>query len=60
MPFGSLRMTSDLVSTLRWAHEANIQRYQRLLETFLTDNERRFVERRIAEEQQALRQVAGT
>jgi hypothetical protein len=48
------------VSTLRWAHEANIQRYQRLLETFLTDNERRFVERRIAEEQQALRQVAAT
>ena len=52
-------MTSDLVSTLRWAHEANIQRYQRLLETFLTDNERRFVERRIAEEREALRQVAG-
>jgi hypothetical protein len=57
--FGSLRMISDLVSTLRWAHEANIQRYQRLLETSLTDNERRFVERRIAEEQEALRQVAG-
>lgn len=57
---GSLRMSTDLESTLRWAHEANLERYRRLLETCLTDNERQFVERRIAEEREALRQVAGT
>lgn len=53
-------MSTDLESTLRWAHEANLERYRRLLETCLTDNERQFVERRIAEEREALRQVAGT
>jgi hypothetical protein len=37
-----------------WKHEAAVQRYRRLLETYLTDTERRFVERRLLEEQQAL------
>jgi hypothetical protein len=52
-------MIADLESTLRWAHQANLARYRRLLATHLTDNERQFVERRIAEEREALRQVAG-
>ena len=34
--------------------EANVQRYRRLLATGLTDHERRFVERRLAEELQGL------
>jgi hypothetical protein len=59
MARGSLRMNTDLESTLRWAHEANLERYRRLLETCLTDNERQFVKRRIAEEREALRQVGG-
>jgi hypothetical protein len=52
-------MLADLESTLRWAHQANLERYRRLLETHLTDNERQFVERRMAEEREALRQVGG-
>ena len=35
---------------LRWSREANVQRYRKLLNTRLTDLERRFVERRLAEE----------
>ncbi|MBV8698174.1 MAG: hypothetical protein JO052_10000 [Bradyrhizobium sp.] len=34
----------------RWSREANVERYRRLLGTQLTDHERRFVERRLAEE----------
>jgi hypothetical protein len=51
-------MTSDLASTLRWAHQANIDRYEELLRTNLTDHERRFVLRRLSEEREALRQPA--
>lgn len=36
-----------------WDHGASVRRYRRLLETHLTDIERRFVERRLAEEQEA-------
>jgi hypothetical protein len=46
----SVRLTAGA----RWTHEANVQRYRKLLATRLTDNERRFVERRLAEELQAL------
>jgi hypothetical protein len=35
---------------LRWTREANMRRYRKLLNTQLTDLERRFVERRLAEE----------
>lgn len=52
-------MTSDLNKALRSAHRANIDRYRRLLQTQLTDNERRFVERRIAEEQQDLQRLSN-
>jgi len=34
----------------RWTHEANVRRYRRLLNTHLTDIERNFIERRLAEE----------
>ena len=36
------------------AHRSNIRRYRRLLETKLTDVERRFIERRLEEERLAL------
>ena len=52
-------MSIDLEQAQRSAHRANIKRYRRLLETYLTDHERQFVEQRIVEEQQALRQIAG-
>jgi hypothetical protein len=34
----------------RWSREANVRRYRKLLNTRLTDVERKFVERRLAEE----------
>ncbi|MGY3618306.1 hypothetical protein [Bradyrhizobium sp. USDA 10063] len=34
----------------RWTREANVRRYQKLLNTQLTDVERTFIERRLAEE----------
>ena len=52
-------MTSDLSKALRSAHRANIDRYRRLLQTHLTDDERQFVERRIAEEEAALQGIAS-
>jgi hypothetical protein len=36
----------------RFSREANVQRYRKLLATKLTEHERRFVERRLAEELQ--------
>lgn len=49
----------ELKLALLSAHRANIERYRRLLETYLTSDERRFVERRLAEEQAAMQRVAG-
>lgn len=37
----------------RWTREANVRRYRKLLETQLTDIERNFIERRLAEELRA-------
>ena len=45
-------------SAEQFAHRANIARYQKILATYLTAEERRFVERRLAEEQAALQQFA--
>jgi hypothetical protein len=45
-------MTEDTIAQIR-THRDNIQRYRRLLSTKLTDQERNFIERRIAEEQDA-------
>ena len=39
-----------------FAHQANIDRYQRILHTQLTAEERRFVERSLAEQQATLKQ----
>jgi hypothetical protein len=38
----------------------NIERYRKILKTYLTAEERGFVERRLAEEQAALQQLAGS
>lgn len=40
------------------AHRNNIARYQRLLDTRLTDNERQYLESRLSEEQSALQRIA--
>jgi len=37
----------------RWTREANVRRYRKLLDTQLTEVERRFIERRLAEELRA-------
>ena len=48
-------MSSDLQSALITTHRANVERYRRILGSYLTVEERAFVERRIAEEETALR-----
>ena len=47
------------IETQRFAARANIVRYQKLLATYLTEEERRFVERRLEEEKVALQHIAG-
>lgn len=49
---GGSAMRSQHISASRWTNEANVDRYRKLLNGHLTDLERRFVERRLAEEQQ--------
>ena len=41
-----------------FVHRENIARYRRILETYLTAEERSFIERRLREEQTELEQVA--
>jgi len=41
------------------AHSNNLARYRRLLKTELSDIERQFIERRLAEEQTALEALAA-
>jgi hypothetical protein len=50
-------LASQIESSLMFAHRTNIQRYQNLLGTDLSDDERLFVQRRLAEEKLALRQL---
>ena len=50
-------MAAQQKSETRWTHEANIERYGKLLHSKLSDLERRFVEKRLAEEKQAQRPV---
>ena len=53
-------MIDDKLALVR-AHRNNISRYHRLLETQLTDFERRYIERRLSEERSAIeRLVAST
>ncbi len=47
-------------SNSRWSHQANVERYRRLLRTPLTDIEQQFVRRRLAEERQACHEFPGT
>jgi len=44
-------MKLEQEQNFKWSNEANIERYGKLLKGRLTDIERRFVERRLAEEQ---------
>ena len=44
----------------QFAHKANMARYQKILATYLTAEERRFIERRMAEEQAALQQLGSS
>ena len=43
----------------KFAHQANIDKYRRLLDTFLTKQERRLIEARLAEETAALQQLVN-
>jgi hypothetical protein len=54
-----INMTSDLEKAMRWAHEANIQRYRKILSTPLTETERQFIQNRITEEQRAIEQFGS-
>ena len=47
---------SPPLDNAHWNHEAKVLRYRKLLKTYLTETERRFVERRLVEEQQACSQ----
>jgi hypothetical protein len=49
-------MASELNTNIKFGHRANIDRYKKVLATYLTDEERHFVERRLAEEQASLEQ----
>ena len=50
-------MTSNSETTLRFVHQANIERYRRILKTYLTNKERTFVESRLAEEKSGLEKL---
>jgi len=54
------RSVSKIETPQSFAHRANIERYKKLLATHLADNERKFVQLRIAEEEAALRQIDNT
>jgi hypothetical protein len=47
-------MTLELPANLKFVQRANIDRYKRILTTYLTGKERLFVERRLAEEEASL------
>lgn len=45
------------IETQRFILHANIVRYKKILATFLTDQERCFVERRLAEDRESFQQL---
>jgi hypothetical protein len=51
--------TDDNFALIR-EHRSNISRYRRLLKTDLTELERRFLERRLTEEQSALEKIVAS
>jgi hypothetical protein len=56
--FQGTTMTDEKVARLR-AHNHNIIRYRRLLETDLSDLERGFIEKRLNEERSAVKSLAS-
>ena len=54
-----LRQSADLRTAKMRAHRDNVRRYKRILASGLTDLERQFVTRRLAEEQSAIRVLAN-
>ena len=52
-------MKSRQEQNFKWTSEANIERYGKLLKGRLTAVERRFVERRLAEERDAWRNASS-
>jgi len=52
-------MVVDTRDNLLFAYKANIERYRKILETFLSAEEEAFVKRRLVEEQIALNQLDG-
>jgi hypothetical protein len=50
---------SDQTALLIWVHRANVERYRRMMATQLSAVERQFIERRIREEQDALREAGA-
>ena len=53
-----IAMTDETFALLR-THRNNINRYRRLLKTELTELERQFIEKRLAEEQFAMEQLSA-
>ena len=53
-------MVSGVQNEFLFTHKSNIERYRRILETYLTAEERRFVERRLNEEQASLEQLSDS
>ncbi|HZD89483.1 MAG TPA: hypothetical protein VE224_05250 [Pseudolabrys sp.] len=53
-------MAADFEQTMQSALRANIARYRRILTTPLTEHERQFILRRLAEEQAALSKTGKT
>lgn len=54
------RLVSEIEASFSFAHRANIERYKKLLGTYLTDDERVFVQRRLEEEKAGLRRQTGS
>ena len=50
----SLHNVSPEKAASLFAHRMNIERYEKLLKSYLTDHERAFVQRRLEEERQLL------
>lgn len=52
-------MMAIKTTAFEFAHQANIERYCKILQTHLTAQERAFIERRLAEEQAAIQSILG-
>ena len=53
------KMFEENLALLR-THHKNIQRYRQLLETSLTDLERKFIDKRLSDEQSAVETLSAT